>query len=418
MAERALEQPSTSSRQQDNPNSTDISNENIFSDEFALGPSDNTSPSASPGVGALSTPSFNQPPYPSEVDQASTYNYDILLGDRNLLPIAEPLPLLRNSRSLNHNTRSIGSISDLSDVTSAQSRPISSIPNYSIARTQSPYQGATGPSQPYGSYAQDTGLPRNPNAATNPSTRTPERWYAGPSGPSQPYGMYAQNTLTEDEISPAINTIPSATEFPSLRQNYPRRFGPDGEDAVDLVGPDGYTEQLPPYTRFPNNIPPKSDPPISANPPIDPPINLPLNPQAAREESMRPQTNGADGSAGPQVTWITSHTPTSSHSGDTIEMQTPGDATSVTQLNSLSGQESSKEGGHLKEKVKDKARRRFLGIPYWLGMVLLFLVAIVIGAVIGGVLGKLRSGTGEDTVRKASEPTAYVIPTSRTKYSH
>lgn len=412
MAERALEQPSISSRQQNTPNSTDISNENIFSDEFALEPSENASPSASTGGGVLSTTSFNQPPYPSEVDQASTYNHDILLGDRNLLPIAEPLPLLRNSRSLNYNTRSIGSISDLSDVTSAQSRPISSIPNYSIARTQSPYQGATGPSQPYGSYAQDTGLPRNPNGATNPSTRTPERWYAGPSGPSQPYDMYAQNTLTEDEISPAIDTIPTLTEFPNLRQNYPRRFGPDGEDAADLVGPDGYTEQLPPYTRFPNNIPPKSDPAISANPPIDPPINPPLNPQAVREENLRPQTNGADGSAGPQVTWITSHTPTSSHSGDTIEMQTPGDATSVTQLNSPFGQESSKEGGHLKERVKDKARRRCLGIPYWLGMVLLFLVAIVIGAVIGGVLGKLRSGTGEDRVRNASEPTAYVIPTS------
>lgn len=417
MAERALEQPPSSSRQQssrqqDTPNPTDISNENIFSDDFALEPSDNASPSASPGRGALSTPSFNQPLYPSEVSQASTHNRDILLGDRNILPIAEPLPRLRNSRSLNYNTRSIGSISDLSDVTSAQSRPISSIPNYSIARTQSPYQGATGPSQPYGSYAQDTGLPRNPNAATNPTTRTPERWYAGPGGPSQPYGMYAQNTLTEDEITSATDTMPSVAEFPNLRQNYRRRFGPDGEEAADLVGPDGYTEQLPPYTPFPNNIPLKSDSPRSANPPIDPPANPSLNPQTAREESLRPQTNGADGSGGPQATWITSHTPTSSHSGDTIEMQTPGDSTSLTQLNSPSGQESSKEGGHLKDKVKDKARRRFVGIPCWLGMVLLFLVAIVIGAVIGGVLGKLRAETHDNTVRGASEPTAYVIPTS------
>lgn len=408
MAKRALEQPSISSRQ----NPTDISNENIFSDEFALEPSDNASPSASSGGGALSSPSFSQPPYPSEVDQASTYNHDVPLGDRNPSTIAEPSPGLRNLRSLNYNTRSIGSISDISDVTSAQSRPISSIPNYSIARTQSPYQGATGPSQPYGSYAQDTGLPRNPNAATNLTSRTPERWYAGPSGPSQPYGMYAQNTLTEDEINPAIDTMPSVTEFPNLRQNYRRRFGPDGEEAADLVGPDGYTEQLPPYTRFPNDIPPKSNPPRSANPPIDPPINPPPSPQATREESLRPQTNGADGSGGPQATWITSNTPTSSHSGDTIEMQTPGDATSLTQLNFPGGQESSKEGAHLKDKVKDKARRRFWGIPYWLGMVLLFLVAIVIGAVIGGVLGKLRSGTHDDTVRNASEPTAYVVPSS------
>ena len=412
MAERALEQPSISSRQQDTLNPTDISNENIFSDEFTLEPSDNASSSASPGGGALSTASFNQPPSSSEVDQASTYNHGILLGDRNSFAIAEPLPRLRNSQSLNHNTRSIGSISDISDVTPAQSRPISSIPNYSIARTQSPYQGATGPSQPYGSYTQDTGLQRNPNAATNSTTRTPERWYGGPSGPSQPYGMYAQNTLTEEEIIPAIGTMPSVTEFPNLRQNYQRRFGPDGEEAADLVGPDGYTEQLPPYTRFANDTLSKSDPPRSSDPPIDPPTNPPLNPQAVREESLRPQTTGAGGSGGPQATWTTSHTPTSSHSGDTIEMQTPGDATSLTQLNSPSGQESSKEGGHLKNKVKDKARRRCLGIPYWLGMVLLFLVAIVIGAVIGGVLGKLRSGTHDDSVRNASEPTAYVVPTS------
>lgn len=405
MAERALERPSISLRQQDTLNLTNIPNENIFSDDFALEPSDNASPSASPRGGALSTTSLNQPPSPSEVDQASTYTHDIRPQDRNSSEIAEPLPRLRNLRSHNYNTRSIGSISDLSDVTSAQSRPISSIPNFSIARTQSPYQGATGPSQPYGSYAQDTGLPRNPNSATIPATRTPERWYAGPGGPSQPYGMYAQNTLTEDEISPAIGTMPSVTEFPSLRQNYRRRFGPDGEEAADLVGPDGYTEQLPPYTRYPNDIPPKSDLPRSANLPMDPPTNPPLNPQAAREESRRPQTNGADGSGSPQATWTISHTPTSSHSGDTIEMQTPGDATSMTQLNSPSGQESSKEGGHLKEKVKEKVRRRCLGIPYWLGMVLLFLVAIVIGAVIGGVLSKLRPGPHDNMMRNASETT-------------
>lgn len=405
MAERALEPPSISSRQQDTLNLTSISNENIFGDEFALEPSDNAPSSASPEDGTLSTTSLNRLPSPSEADQASTYTHDIRPGDRNSSEIAEPLPRLRNSRSLNYNTRSIGSISDLSDVTSAQSRPISSIPNFSIARTQSPYQGATGPSQPYGSYAQDTGFPRNSNSATIPTTRTPERWYAGPSGPSQPYGMYAQNTLIEDEISPAIDTMPSVTEFPSLRQNYRRRFGPDGE-AADLVGPDGYTEQLPPYTRFPNNIPPKNDLPSSANPPIDPSTNPPLNPQAARDERLRPQTNGADESGGPQATWITSHTPTSSHSGDTIEMQTPGDATSITQLDSPSGQESSKEGGHLKEKVKEKARRRCMGIPYWLGMVLLFLVAIVIGAVIGGVLGKLRPGPHDSMMRDASGPTA------------
>lgn len=403
MAERALERPLTSSRQQNIPILTNISNEDIFSDEFALEPADNASPSASPRGGVLSIAASNHPPASSEAIQASTYTHNIPPGDRNSSHITDPLP---RERSLNYNTRSIGSISDLSDVNSAQSRPISSIPNFSIVRTQSPYQGATGPSQPYGSYSQDTGLPRSPNSATIPTTRTPERWYAGPSGPSQPYGMYAQNTLIEDEISPAIDTMPSVTEFPSLRQNYRRRLGPDGEEAADLVSPDGYTEQLPPYTRYPNDIPPKGDLPRSINPPTEQPTNPRVSPQAAREESLRPQTNGADGSGGPPATWIISHTPTSSHSGDTIEMQTPGDSTSMTQLNSPSGQESSKERGLLKEKVKEKARRRCLGIPYWLGMVLLFLVAIVIGAVIGGVLGKLRSGPHDNTIRKASEATS------------
>lgn len=103
MAERAFERPSVSSRQQDTLNLTSISNENIFGDEFALEPSDNASPSASPEDGT----SLNRLPSPSEADQASTYTHEIPPGDRNSSEIAEPLPRPRNSRSLNYNTRSI-----------------------------------------------------------------------------------------------------------------------------------------------------------------------------------------------------------------------------------------------------------------------------------------------------------------------
>ena len=43
------------------------------------------------------------------------------------------------------------------------------------------------------------------------------------------------------------------------------------EDADDLIGPDGYTEQLPPYTRYANGIPPKGEYAVpDANPDIPP----------------------------------------------------------------------------------------------------------------------------------------------------
>lgn len=46
--------------------------------------------------------------------------------------------------------------------------------------------------------------------------------------------------------------IPSNVGFPGSTDRYQRRIGPDGEEAADLIGPDGHTEQLPPYSRYPD----------------------------------------------------------------------------------------------------------------------------------------------------------------------
>jgi len=45
--------------------------------------------------------------------------------------------------------------------------------------------------------------------------------------------------------------------FPGLQQSYARVRPADGEDADDLIGPDGHTEQLPPYTPWPADMPAK-----------------------------------------------------------------------------------------------------------------------------------------------------------------
>lgn len=121
-------------------------------------------------------------------------------------------------------------------------------------RPESPYRGPAGPSHPYQMYPQESRLARTASIATT-ATAPPvaERSYAGPSGPTHPYGMYPQNIASEPESSQSPSPAPSVpVGFPGLNNNYQRRLGPDGEEVADIIGPDGHTEQLPPYTQYPD----------------------------------------------------------------------------------------------------------------------------------------------------------------------
>jgi hypothetical protein len=63
--------------------------------------------------------------------------------------------------------------------------------------------------------------------------------------------MYPQNTVPEGEAASApMDTVPVG--FPGLQIDYQRRLGPEGEEIADIIGPDGHTEQLPPYTQYPD----------------------------------------------------------------------------------------------------------------------------------------------------------------------
>lgn len=158
--------------------------------------------------------------------------------------IAKP-PQPRESFSLRHDG-GMGSLAD-SIVAGSSSNAV----GQDIARAESPYQGPSGPSFPYQMYTQNVRPERTNSLATTVTVPATERSYNGPNNPTHPYQMYPQNTVaaseTEGRATPAI-----PVGFTGAVDNYQRRLGPEGEEAGDMIGPDGHTEQLPPYTRYPD----------------------------------------------------------------------------------------------------------------------------------------------------------------------
>lgn len=69
-----------------------------------------------------------------------------------------------------------------------------------------------------------------------------------PARPAHPYGLYQQNSIPLDEDNSAAAALPIG--FPGRNNSFQRRIGPDGEEQ-DIIGPDGHTEELPPYSRYP-----------------------------------------------------------------------------------------------------------------------------------------------------------------------
>ena len=410
MAERQL---STSSSRPSHRSRTSFrsSNPDVFSDEFALEPFEisnalESRPWEGDGSHIIASPTG----LPSQTERSIAQQY--------LSDTVQGLPRRsngsqrysgRSSITSRHDTTSpfstqaggLAPVSDSLSDTSDPHRSISSSSTLNIPRTQSPYQGATGPSQPYGLYPQDIGISRTPSAATTSTVRMPERIYTGPVRPTQPYGLYPQHTVPEDEVSPLDSIAPAPVGFPGLSQDYRRQFGPDGEEAADLVGPDGHTEQLPPYTRYPNDLPTK-DGPSSAHPPAPPaatsaavssaimPGLSPVSPVVAAGDNLEASQN----------------TLTSARSNST-ETRSPTVDDSSTQLNTTSPSTTAQQddGGHFKESMSEKSKKRVCWdkIPIWALLLLLLVVGILIGAVIGGILGHKA---GQEKATESIHPAA------------
>ncbi|KAI9051261.1 hypothetical protein LZ554_005362 [Drepanopeziza brunnea f. sp. 'monogermtubi'] len=159
---------------------------------------------------------------------------------------------LRHDGGMATDPRRISTLAS-NDFNAAPTRSSSVSTDMPYMRPESPYQGPSGPSHPYQMYPQESRLARTASIATTSTAAVmaPERPYNGPGGPTHPYGMYPQNTVPEAESVVDV-MAPVPVGFPGLNNNYQRRLGPEGEEMADIIGPDGHTEQLPPYTKYPD----------------------------------------------------------------------------------------------------------------------------------------------------------------------
>lgn len=339
------------------------SNPDIFSDEFALEPLEIADEFRPPSPDGDATPSL-LPAQPNRLERQP----------RNFQPLTETsLEVLRRSKASQsqpftrgnsfasrqdaRNPRRVPSIASVSDTSNLPQRTLSIGSTLTIPRTQSPYQGAMGPSHPYGMYPQDIGLTRTSSAATHFTTRAPDRTYAGPSGPTHPYGMYSQITVPEDVVSPVADQAPPIpVGSPGLGHGYRRRFGPEGEEADDIIGPDGHTEQLPPYTRYPDAFVPKNNASAAAG-------------AGATLQSL-PETS--------QLTLNNSQSMLSA----------------ASTLNSDDGRpplipaSQSDGSGSFKERWSEKGKKRFCNgkVPMWVLVLIILIFIVLLGGIVGGML--------------------------------
>ena len=105
-------------------------------------------------------------------------------------------------------------------------------------------------SQVPGGFSDLGGTSSNSETALGSRT-TSEGTDDGARGPQHPYALYPQNTVPEDQPVSRPSTIPVG--FSGLPQAYDRPADTRGEEPRDMISPDGYAEQLPPYSRYPNS---------------------------------------------------------------------------------------------------------------------------------------------------------------------
>ena len=223
-----------------------------------------------------------------------------------------------------------------------------------------------GPSHPYGMYPQ-TSVPRSSSVTTTTSTlRHSSSAATSVTRPAHPYVMYQQNGLPVPDDESTIPQVPAIqVGFPGRNADFHRQLGPDGEEQ-DIIGPDGHTEQLPPYSKYPNE----------------------------NEKALAALATGVPSSPTPS--------PTSSHESEQVLAPSARPLSQTSQdhaehppsetINSdgtAPASEKSWKEKNWRERWKTKVLSRLL--PCWLLVVILvclILVGIAIGGAIGGFIAK------------------------------
>ena len=292
------------------------------------------------------------------------------------------------------------------------------------SNTENPFE--TGPSHPYGMYPQHT-MDRSNSVATASAARQDRPMSA--QRPAHPYAMYSQSGLDDEApmqtmqaIPPTLPPIQTAMPvgFPGLNNGYHRVLGPDGEEQ-DIVGPDGHTEQLPPYSRYPDEGPTKASMaaeasasriiPAPLNPAMDSedPFNTPASPvspvseasysahavPAAAAEPLLPPITPARLPPQRPETQTGSLAPVSS--ANTVPAA-PSDSSSASLLSAENGEFNEKyneNGDPETTKTSWRKKRLFGKIPMGVAVVVLVLLlvfAVALGAAIGTFAAKKHSG--------------------------
>lgn len=286
-------------------------------------------------------------------------------------------------------------------------------------RALSPYTGATGPSHPYAMYPQ-VGVSRSPSVTTTSTVRPMDRPLGDANAPQHPYAMYSQNVVLEegmDGIDAPLDTPIDSTPidppviplgFPGLNQAYQRPPGRADDDVGDLIGPDGHTEQLPPYSRYPDGGGPKvvedgyesvSDPgvPREAQQPNEAQQGTqPILNASSGALALAPEQQGASQRGSGTGNGNGSGIGNGNGNGNGSEIgrnESPPLATGAAAAAPVSGVMA------FEEKLKSKGKKTACcGLPVWtlVLVIAVMVVAASIGGAIGGVLGARKAENNEN----------------------
>jgi hypothetical protein len=214
--------------------------------------------------------------------------------------------------------------------------------------------------------------------------------------------MYPQNVV-EDEppIPPIQSAIPVG--FPGLSTGYHRQIGPDGEEQ-DIVGPDGHTEQLPPYTRYPDEVPTKAALAVDVNStttPVEVPAAVPLPPSASGDALVSSPVSPMT----PAPSSPSEQRDSNSRGSVAVAVVPTAPALSITSSASTTSTEQGiSEKPATADRPKSWRSKKLWGkLPMGVAAILLVLVlvfAIVLGAAIGTFVSRNnrngRHGDGND----------------------
>lgn len=247
------------------------------------------------------------------------------------------------------------------------------------------YQGATQPSHPYQMYPQRTYS--NATSSTGPSAETVET----AQGPTHAYGLYTQSTATPDD--PTQRHIPVG--FNGMGNGYRRQLGPDGEEAGDLIGPLGHMEELPPYTRYPED--PFQDKPVTEDESTPAPIAVvdvaATTPVGLTISSPVQSIPGAGGiglaTRNPEFSSTEDLSALPRRSAPSVRSRT-----SLESYHEINGAARDFAEKPSPSKWQRRARKKLWGVvPYW-AICLLVSGIVIMGVVMGTVIGTIVTRHG------------------------